>query len=146
MKQQDYHCAISASITAKEALEKIGDVSAWWTKSFTGNSKKPGDTFSIRFGETFVDFKIVEAIPDKKVVWEVTDCNLHWIKNKTEWKNTHIVWEVFPENSKTNISMTHVGLVTGAECYKDCKVGWDNYIQKSLFNFLMGNKGLPDTF
>ncbi|MDE3057276.1 MAG: SRPBCC domain-containing protein [Bacteroidota bacterium] len=146
MKQQDYQCAISANITAGEAFEKISQVAKWWSKSFKGKSQKPGDTFSVRFGETFVDFKIGEVIPDKKIVWEVTDCNLHWIENKTEWKNTKIVWEVLPENSKTNISMTHVGLVPGVECYNDCKIGWDGYIQKSLFDFLTENKGLPDKF
>ena len=141
---QDYLSNITVNATAKESFDKISRVGEWWSKSFKGKSQRPGDTFSVRFGETSVDFKIDEVIPDKKIVWEVTGCNLHWIENKTEWKGTKIAWEVSSENSKTKISMTHVGLVPGVECYNDCKIGWNFHIQESLFKLLTENKGLPD--
>jgi hypothetical protein len=42
-------------------------------------------------GRTFVDFEITELIPNKKVVWKVTDCHLPWLKNKKKWNNTEVV-------------------------------------------------------
>jgi len=63
---QDYHSNITANITAKEAFDKISRVPEWWTKNFKGKTQMPGDAFTVRFGETFVDFKIAEVIPDKK--------------------------------------------------------------------------------
>jgi hypothetical protein len=144
MKKQDYQNSISVTASAEETFGKINKVSEWWSGSFKGKSQKPGDTFSVHFGETFVDFKIIEFVPNKKTVWEVTDCNLQWIENKKEWKDTKIVWEISPENKKTKVSMTHVGLVPEVECYKDCKVGWDFYVEKSLFKLLTEDEGLPD--
>ncbi len=146
MSSQDYHAAISTQAPTGEVLRKIGSVSEWWSKSFEGKSGKAGDTFTVRFGKTFVDFRIARVVPDKKVVWDVVDCNLDWIKDKKEWKGTKIVWEVSTKDGTAQVGMTHVGLVPGAECYKDCKVGWDGYIQKSLFKFLTEGKGLPDGF
>jgi hypothetical protein len=143
---QDYHSSIRANVTAEEAFDKISRVGEWWTRSFKGKSKKIGDKFTVRFGDTFVDFKIDEVVPGKKVVWYVTNCNLHWIENKTEWKDTKVVWEVSSENGTTTVGMTHVGLTPNVECYNDCKVGWNGYIQKSLSSFMQNGKGLPDKF
>ncbi len=144
MKQQDYHSSITAHIGATEAFEKINRVSDWWTAGVQGNSRNVGDAFTVRFGETFVTFEIVEVIHDKRIVWLVTDCNLHWIRNKTEWKDTKIVWDVWPDNGVTRISMTHVGLVPGIECYSDCVSGWNFYVAESLLKLLTEGKGLPD--
>ena|SRR5882762_3558669 len=139
----DYHCSITTTNTAKEAFENICDVSAWWATNFEGSAKKPGDLFTVRFGETFVTFQINEAIPEKKVEWYVTDCNLHWLRDKKEWKDTKIVWEISSKNNTTQIDMTHVGLVPGVECYDTCENGWDHFVKESLFKLLTENKGLP---
>jgi hypothetical protein len=144
MAQKDYTATISANITPKEALVKISSVSDWWTRSFKGQAQKPGDTFTVRFGETFVDFKVIEVISEKKVVWQVSACNLHWIKNKTEWTNTQVVRDVSPEDRATRVRMTHVGLVPEVECYDSCKKGWNFYVGESLLKLLTQNKGLPD--
>jgi hypothetical protein len=140
----DYHSSITANITPEEAIERISHVSDWWTNGFKGNSEKIGDTFTVKFGETFVDFKIVEVVPNRKIVWLVTDCNLHWIRNKTEWKDTKVVWELTPEDGETRISMTHIGLIPRAECFNNCKAGWDFYVGESLLRLLTEGKGLPD--
>ena len=33
-------------------------------------------------------------MPGKKVVWHVLDCYLHWLKDKTEWKDTDVVFDI----------------------------------------------------
>ena len=71
MKTQDYTCSIQSSVSAKEAYDKIARVSEWWAKDFKGSARNLGDTFTVRFGETFVDFKISEAVPDSRIVWQV---------------------------------------------------------------------------
>ena len=124
MNQEDYHSSISANITAKKAFENINRVSEWWTKSYEGSSQSPGDTFTVRFGETFVNFKKAEVVPGKKIVWQVTDCNLHWLKDKKEWKDTKMSFEISSKDNSTQISVTHIGLVPEIECYNDCKKGW----------------------
>lgn len=144
MPSQDYECNIQAQAPAEECFEKIGRVSEWWTKDFNGSAQKPGDAFTVHFGETFVDFKIAEAIPGKKIVWQVTNCNLPWLKDKTEWNGTSVIWELSSENGTTTVAMTHRGLVPEVECYNNCQEGWNFYVAKSLRQFLTGGKGLPD--
>src|SRR5450432_3954367 len=128
----DYHVTIMAPVTPAKALAAISDVQGWWAKNFEGSAKKKGDRFTVRFGETFVDFTIKDLITYKMVVWQVTDCNLHWIKAKKEWKDTEILWEVSDANGATRIDMTHVGLAPGVECFETCEPGWNHHIKGSL--------------
>ena len=142
--KKDFHRTITVNASPKEAIKKISQVNSWWAKNFTGSAEKLDDKFTVRFGETFVDFLISEVIPDKKVVWKVTDCNLHWIKAKKEWTNTEVVFEISTENHKTRIDFTHLGLVPGVECYDDCEEGWTGHLTKSLVNFINQGKGMPE--
>ncbi|HSZ85716.1 MAG TPA: SRPBCC domain-containing protein [Puia sp.] len=141
---KNYHAAITAKTTAKEAFKNVNRVKDWWAKNLTGNSKKLNDFFTVRFGETFVTFKLIEVVPDKKVVWLVTDCYLHWLSDKKEWMNTKVFFEISEKNGSTKIDMTHVGLTPEVECYKDCKQGWDGHIKQSLYKLITEGKGMPE--
>lgn len=56
--------------------------------------------------------KLIEVIPGKKVVWFVTDSKLNWIKkDKHEWTNTNIGFEITAKRDKTVLHLTHEGLV-----------------------------------
>ncbi|HEY4784645.1 MAG TPA: SRPBCC domain-containing protein [Bacteroidales bacterium] len=142
MKNKNYHKTITANVSAEEAYEKICQVNEWWTTSFKGSAKNLNDVFSVHFGETRVSFKVVEIIPTKKMVWLVTDCFLHWLRNKTEWTNTNIVFEISEKKNQTRIDMTHVGLVPGMECYENCEEGWNEYIGESIPKLLAKGKGV----
>ncbi|MHB8652019.1 MAG: SRPBCC family protein [Minisyncoccota bacterium] len=145
MEKQDYSATITASVTAQEAFDGISRVSQWWARDVEGSSKNLNDVFTVRFGETLVIFKIIEVIADKKIVWLVTDCNLHWLKDKKEWKDTKIDWEISTGHDVTKISMTHIGLVPEIVCYEGCVKGWDHYVKESLLKLLTEGKGLPDS-
>jgi hypothetical protein len=144
MNQQNYSTSINVNTTIKEVQRGISNVSEWWTKNFEGNANRLNDKFTVRFGKTFVDFNIREFIPDKKIVWSVTDCYLDWLNNKKEWNSIEIVWEISGNGKSTKINMTHVGLVPEVECYNDCRKGWDFYVNESLFKLLTEGKGIPD--
>jgi len=144
MKTQDYHSSITTTIDPKKAFESISRVPEWWTSHFEGRSQNPGDVFTVRFGETFVTFKVTEVVPGQKVSWLVTDCNLHWLSDKKEWKDTRIVWEVSTRDNLTQIDFTHIGLVPAVECYENCEKGWNFFIKDSLFKLITEDKGLPD--
>ena len=89
-----------------------------------------------------MNFKVTESVPYKKLVWLVTDCYLDWLNDKTEWKDTKIVWNISKENKSTKIEMTHVGLVPGIECYNDCEAGWNQYVGESLPKLISAAKGI----
>jgi hypothetical protein len=143
-KPQDYHASITAKLTPREAFDRISRISQWWTAGVTGRSRNLGDTFTLRWGTTFVDFRVAEVVPDQHVVWLVTDCNIDFVSDKKEWKDTRVTWDVSTEQGATRISMTHVGLVPRAECYHDCEAGWNFYVRESLLKLMTEGTGLPD--
>ena len=132
---------VNASV--EETMKKISQVNFWWAKNFKGNADKLNDTFTVDFGKTFVDFQISELVPNRKVVWKVTDCNLDWINNKKEWNGTEVVFEISEKERATQINFTHIGLMPGVECYNDCEVGWNGYVTNSLVMFINEGKGSP---
>ncbi len=143
MENKNLQITIAVNASAAEAMKKISQVNQWWAKKVKGKSEMLNDKFSVDFGKTFVDFQITELVPNKKVVWKVTDCNLHWIDNKKEWKNTEVIFEISEKNHATQINFTHAGLVPGVECYKDCEVGWNEHVAGSLVKFINQGKGMP---
>jgi hypothetical protein len=144
MKQQDYKVSITVNTTAQEAFKNVNSVSKWWTDDLEGSSQNLNDEFTVRFADIHVSKqKLVEIIPDKKVVWLVTDSKLNFIEDKHEWTNTKISFEIFSHDNKTQINFTHFGLVPEVECYHSCVKGWDHYIKGSLFKLLTEGKGTP---
>lgn len=144
MSHQNYQSSFTVQHTAREAFDCITRVSDWWTCNLEGNSAVLNDVFTVRFGETWATIKLIEVTPDRKIVWQVLDCYLHFLRDKTEWKDTRIVWEISWDTNGTKVKMTHEGLVPEIECYDNCVDGWDHYVKKSLFQLLTEGKGLPD--
>ncbi len=141
--EQNYHSTIVVDSSIEEIFEKISDVAGWWAQNFEGSAKKLGDTFTVRFGETWVTFEISEVIPGEKIAWHVIDCYLPWLNDKTEWTGTTVVFEASEKGGSVQIDMTHIGLTPSVECYDNCEKGWDSHIKESLFKFITEGKGLP---
>ena len=142
--QTNYNAEIGFKGSALQAADAISRVSAWWTQNTKGSTRNKGDEFTVTFGETYSFFKIIEVIPEKKIVWKVMDCNLHWMNNKKEWKGTEILWEISSSNGSIRIDMTHIGLNPEIECFTDCQKGWNHYVKESLFKLITTGKGVPD--
>lgn len=145
---KNYHRTITVDVTPEEAINKISQVNNWWKHDFSGSTKRVNDKFTVPFSEidgekSYVDFVVSEFVPNKKLVWKVTDCNLPWFKDKKEWNNTEVVFEISYENNKTIIEFTHVGLVPSIECYEACEKGWDGHVTNSLLGFINEGKGNP---
>lgn len=146
MKNKDYTLTLTVDVSAKVAFDSINTVTKWWTENLEGDSKKQNDEFTVHFGEVHVSTqKIIEFIPDKKIVWLVTDCNLNFIKDHKEWKGTTIHFEIFEQAGKTQIRFAHSGLTPGIECYADCSNAWAHYLNTSLLSLINTGKGTPGT-
>ena len=143
-KQQDFSLSLTVKASAKETMEKISQVNLWWAKNFKGKAGKLNDEFSVYFGDTFVNFIISECIPDKKIVWLVTDCNLHWIDDKKEWKDTEVIWTLTGKDGKTQIDFVHKGVTPESECYDSCEPGWTHHLKDSLLKLIDVGKGFPE--
>ena len=78
-----------------------------------------------------------------QVVWHVLDSRINFVKDKTEGKDTDIVFEIARKNGKTELRFTHLGLVPALECYGDCSKRWDFYIAESLRGLITTGRGQP---
>ncbi|WP_026209754.1 SRPBCC domain-containing protein [Cytophaga aurantiaca] len=144
MKNKDYSIELIVDKPIHEVFNSINTVAAWWTDDIKGSTEKLNDVFTVQFADMHISTqKIIELIPDKKIVWLVTDSHLSFLKDKSEWTNTEIHFELSRSNNQTHILFTHVGLVPNIECYKDCTKGWDYYVKGSLYKFLTEGKGTP---
>ena len=139
----DFTTTLLVDQTQQDAFRAINDVRGWWSTHFEGHSEKLNDIFTVHFSETFIKAKIIELVPDQKIVWHVIDCNKPWLKNKKEWKDTTMSWEIFRKDKKTLIRFTHLGLVPEIECFEVCSNAWGQYIQQSLRNLITTGKGQP---
>lgn len=144
MKNQDYTISITVNATAQEAFHCINNVTKWWTENLKGNSQKLDDEFSVQFGNVhFSKQKLIEVVPDKKIVWLVTDSNLNFLKDKQEWTGTRISFEINEQDNKTQVRFTHLGLAPEIECFDACSNAWSEYIQQSLRSLINTGKGQP---
>jgi hypothetical protein len=87
--------------------------------------------------------EVIEAIPEKRIVWNVIDSKQDWVKNPTEWTGTEIIWDLSPEKEGARIAMTHKGLIPEMECYETCVGGWNYLTSESLAELLQENVGKP---
>ena len=142
--KQDYQYTVNANVSAEEAYRKVACVSEWWNQRSTGKTQVLGDTFKVDFGETWVEFEVIEAMPNRRMVWRVTDCDLHFVRDRKEWKDTRVVWDLETRNGTTSVTMTHAGLTPGVECFNACQAGWNFHLGESLLRLLTEDRGLPD--
>ena len=137
---ESFTVTIEVSKSPQDVFNHItNDVAKWWGgKDLKGNSKKLNDEFIIHHpGAHFSKQKLVEVIPGKKIVWLVTESTLDWLqKDKHEWTNTKMIFEISTDNGKTILHFTHEGLVPEKECYDMCSKGWSMVIKDWLFNFI----------
>jgi len=131
--------------TPKEAFDAINNVGGWWSGEIEGSTEKLGDEFTYPYKDVHrTKQKLVEVIPDKKVVWLVSDAYLNFTEDKTEWNGTKVIFEISEKGNKTEIRFTHQGLVRECECFDACSSAWGFYINNSLRSLITTGKGDPN--
>ncbi len=136
MKESSFKKSFKTSKSPKEVFNLLLDIEQWWSgiygEEIKGESKKIGDefTFMAGGGAHYSKQKLIELIPNEKVVWLITDSTLSFLSNTGEWINTKIGFTISTEENSTVITFTHDGLVPQIECYNACSGGWTRYLDK----------------
>jgi len=145
MNNQDFNTTILVDRAPKEVFNAINNVRGWWSEEIEGGTENLNDEFLYHFKDVHVcKMRLVEVVPNKKVVWLVVDNYFSFTKDKTEWKDTKIIFEIAEKDGSTELRFTHQGLVPQYECYNICRDGWSNYIKNSLRNLITTGKGQPN--
>lgn len=135
---KDFTFKISTEITPERVFNVIRDVRSWWSglhsEEFEGNTKELNDEFSFRAGEGvhYSKQKLIEVIPNKKVVWLITESELSFLEQKDEWVGTKVIFDISEKDGKTELVFTHEGLTPEIACYDSCAPAWSMYLQDKL--------------
>src|SRR5262245_12610902 len=145
MRDHSYTTSFAVDQSPEEVFDAINNVRGWWSGEIDGSTDKLGSEFTYRYKDIHRSTqKITEFVPGKKVVWRVLDGYLNFVKDKTEWTGTDIVFEITRKGDKTELRFTHVGLVPAFECYGECSGAWGSYINDSLRSLITTGKGQPN--
>ena len=135
MKDQNFQYRFTTSKKIGEVFTHLTDPKNWWVGLFgetiEGESSHINDQFSFRAGDGvhYSNQKLIELVPDEKIVWLVTESRLSFLKNTNEWAGTKIGFDLEKENDKTKITFTHEGLIPQIESYGGCSGAWSQYLQ-----------------
>jgi len=145
MKPADFATTILVDQTPEQAFKAIKNISAWWSEGIEGSTDKLNDEFIYHYKDIhFSKMKLIELVPNKRVVWQVLDNYFKFTEDKSEWIGTKLVFDISQKNDQTEISFTHQGLVPQYECYEVCREAWTNYINDSLRDLITTGKGQPN--
>ena len=145
MSASDFTTTLLVDQSPKEVFRAVTNVRGWWSEEIEGGTEKLNDEFTYHFEDIHqCEMKLIEVVPDKKVVWLVLDNYFKFTKDKSEWKGTKVIFEIFQKDNKTALRMTHQGLVPEYECFEICQDAWTSYIQNSLRNLIVTGKGQPN--
>ncbi len=141
---QDYAITLLVDNTPEEAFAAINNARGWWSEEIEGRTDELGE-FRYHYKDIHRStIRVAELIPGKKVVWHVVDNYFNFVKDKSEWKDTDIIFEIAKKGDKTEVRFTHAGLVPAYECYGVCSDAWGIYINGSLRSLINTGKGQPN--
>ena len=145
MSTSNFTTTIWVDKTPAEVFNAINNVRGWWSEEIEGDTGRLDSEFNYHFQDVHRSrMKIIELMPNKKVVWQVLDNYFSFTNDKNEWKDNTIVFDISQKDDKTQLQFVQVGLVPEYECYDICQNAWSTYIQKSLYNLIMTGKGQPN--
>jgi len=145
METSDFTTVLLVDQTPEVAFNAITNVRGWWSEEIEGDTEKLNDEFTYHYEDVhYCQIKLIEVIPNQKVVWYVKYNYFKFTKDRSEWTGTKMSFEISEKDGKTEIRVTHHGLVPEFECYDICSNAWTQYIQQSLKNLITTGKGNPN--
>ena len=145
MATNDFNTTILVDQSPKEVFDAVNNVRGWWSEEVEGGTEKLNDEFRYHYKDVHIcRMRLVEVIPNKRVVWLVLDNYFNFVQDQEEWKDTKVIFEISTKDSKTELHFTHQGLIPQHECFEICRDAWTNYIQNSLRDLIATGKGQPN--
>lgn len=142
---KSYSSTILVDQSPGDVFNAVNDVRGWWSQGVVGGTEKLNDEFVFEVkGVHRSKQKLIESVPGKRVVWLITESDMSFLKDRQEWTNTRVIFDISKKGNKTQLVFTHDGLIPGIECYDICTPAWSEYVQHSLYQLIVTGKGDPN--
>jgi len=146
MSTQDFTTTIEVDQSPQDVFNAVTNVRGWWSEEIEGNTAQLNDEFEYHYEDIHhCKIKLVEVIPNQKVVWYIQKNYFKFTEDETEWTGTKPTFEITEKEGKTALRFTHFGLNSEYECFDICRDSWTNYIQNSLKKLIETRKGQPNS-
>jgi hypothetical protein len=137
-KMEKYSVSTELPKPANVVFNHLIDLKKWWPEDFEGEDIKLNSEFILTVGEThYSKNKVVELIPNEKLVWLVTDSI-----RKTDnfnWTGTKMIFELNPKGNNTELKFTYDGPVLENEYERLVQI-CDMCMKEMFFNFVVNGK------
>lgn len=95
MKNQDFTIDILVDQSPEDAFEAVTNTRGWWSENIKGGTAKLNDEFDYSHNANHhCQIRLVEVIPNEKVVWSVLDNYFSFEQGDNEWTGTKISFEI----------------------------------------------------
>lgn len=130
-----YSVAIEVTKSPNDVFNHlINDVPQYWPEELEGKCNKLNDEFIFRMGDShYSKNKVVELVPDEKVVWLVTG-SIRKTDNY-DWTGTKMMFELTPKGGNTVLRFTYDGPVPENEQDRLIQI-CNMVVKENLYNFL----------
>ncbi len=92
MKNQNFTTTFLVKKTSEEVFNAINDPLKWWSEEIIGKTDKVAEVFDYHFEDVHTcKVKVLELVPNKKVVWHILENNFNFTTDKSEWVDTKVV-------------------------------------------------------
>ncbi|MEV0646244.1 SRPBCC domain-containing protein [Phytomonospora sp. NPDC050363] len=119
-----------------KALTTADGLAGWWTTDTSGVGDTVGGRLEFRFGDLGgFDMKVVELVPDEKVLWEVID-------GPEEWVGTHVGFDLSQSADYASVQFKHAGWKEPVMFMHHCSTKWAVFLM-SLKAMIETGKGAP---
>lgn len=137
---KDFTTTFLVDQSPNQVFKAATNVRGWWQGLFEeeiiGKTQDLNDEFTFRAGDGahYSKQRVIELVPDQKVVWLVTEGELSFVEKKDEWKGTKIIFDISKQGNKTLVKFTHEGLNPHVECYDSCSSAWQMYLDQKFLS------------
>jgi hypothetical protein len=145
MTEPSFATTFEVDATPQAAFAAITDVRGWWSEDIVGATDVLGAEFDYRYKDVHsCRIRVTELVPGERVAWLILENRFSFTEDKTEWTGTRVIFDIARKGDRTELRLTHQGLVPSYECYDICTDGWSTYFNGSLRALIETGTGNPN--
>src|SRR4051812_25062463 len=116
MSDNDYTAVITVDAGRQEAFAAAVNLRGWWSEEIDGDTDRLGAEFTYNYMDTHrCRMRVTEYVPGRRVAWQVLE-NYFVFTDGTEWQGTTVEIDIAEQDGRTEVCLTHRGLVAQFDC------------------------------